>query len=235
MQNRTRMVASPVFAALLAGVIAAAVTRDSARGADECLTEPKQETPAGGHWRFHIDHANQRKCWYLKDESGKPSQAPLPAPASDEASPQSAADAHAELPAATPPSPQPRWISPAGFVKPDITAAAVAGSFARDTTAPGPARDPSAPIRLSENDVKTAGDGAAAAQLPAAPPPVVLERVVDQGAADEPPTHQAAENPLLTMIGLYLIGLGCAIIAICLVFKVATGAQILPHDVLSRR
>jgi hypothetical protein len=229
------MVASPVFAALLAGVIATAVTHDSARGADECLTEPKQETPAGGHWRYHIDHANQRKCWYLKDESGKASQAPLAAPATDEAIPQSAADAHAELPAATPPSPQPRWISPAGFVKPDMVAPAGAGSFARDTAVPTPARDLSAPIRLSENDAKPAGDGAAAAQLPAAPPPVLLERVVDRGAADKPPAHETAENPLLTLIGLYMIGLGCAIIAICLVFKFATGAQLFPHDVLSRR
>jgi hypothetical protein len=38
---------------------------DTAR-ADDCLTSPNSPAPQGSHWFYHIDQANQRKCWYLR-------------------------------------------------------------------------------------------------------------------------------------------------------------------------
>lgn len=43
------------------GFVAAA---DIAR-ADDCLTAPNSPAPVGSHWYYHMDQANQRKCWYL--------------------------------------------------------------------------------------------------------------------------------------------------------------------------
>lgn len=37
----------------------------NAAQADDCLTAPKSAGPAGSHWYYRLDRANQRKCWYL--------------------------------------------------------------------------------------------------------------------------------------------------------------------------
>jgi len=42
-----------------------------ARAADDCLTGPNKATPAGGHWRYHLERGTGRKCWYLGDEAAK--------------------------------------------------------------------------------------------------------------------------------------------------------------------
>jgi hypothetical protein len=55
--------------AVCAGVIATvlAFNPHHARGADDCLTEPNRDPPEGRHWFYHVDRANNRKCWYLGD------------------------------------------------------------------------------------------------------------------------------------------------------------------------
>jgi hypothetical protein len=55
--------------AACAGVIATVVAfnPDHARGADDCLVEPNRDPPEGRHWFYHVDRANNRKCWYLGD------------------------------------------------------------------------------------------------------------------------------------------------------------------------
>jgi hypothetical protein len=68
---------------------------------DNCLANPKAETPAGSHWFYHTDHANKRNCWYLKREDGGVAQA-VPQQSQPVATPQPAAkpsfaDARAEL------------------------------------------------------------------------------------------------------------------------------------------
>jgi hypothetical protein len=42
-----------------------------ARAADDCLANPDKATPAGGHWRYHIERGTGRKCWYLANEGAK--------------------------------------------------------------------------------------------------------------------------------------------------------------------
>jgi hypothetical protein len=51
---------------ILAGMIAVALalTTGPAAAAD-CVTDPNRDAPTGQHWYFHLDHATDRKCWYL--------------------------------------------------------------------------------------------------------------------------------------------------------------------------
>src|SRR6202035_4692215 len=81
----------------------------SASGAvEECLTTPKDETPAGKHWYYRSERGTKRQCWYLRDEGETSSQTTTLRPAwraAPEVAPdraaklaRSAADAHAELP-----------------------------------------------------------------------------------------------------------------------------------------
>ena len=49
-----------------AGMIGAALTiavRPAV--AADCVAEPNRDAPPGQHWYYHLDHANDRKCWYL--------------------------------------------------------------------------------------------------------------------------------------------------------------------------
>ncbi|MFZ0763836.1 hypothetical protein [Bradyrhizobium sp.] len=75
------------------------MARGETPAADSCLSSPQGETPPGGHWRYHIDHANKRNCWYLRLEDGGVSQAipqnsqPSPSPIAKP----SVADARAEF------------------------------------------------------------------------------------------------------------------------------------------
>jgi hypothetical protein len=52
--------------AISAGMIAAALAvASSPAAAADCVTEPNRDAPVGQHWYFHLDHATDRKCWYL--------------------------------------------------------------------------------------------------------------------------------------------------------------------------
>lgn len=53
-----------------------------ARAADDCLANPDKATPAGGHWRYHIERGTGRKCWYVANEGA---QAEPAKPDADEA------------------------------------------------------------------------------------------------------------------------------------------------------
>src|SRR5258705_10439500 len=105
MPNRTKTAVLPIFAAFLASVFSTAI----ACAADDCLSEPKHQTPPGGHWYYRIDGPNHRKCWFLGDEGQKVSQAGSPRPSSALPLPRrtaaaihpSLADAHAERPKRT--------------------------------------------------------------------------------------------------------------------------------------
>ncbi|MDR3466015.1 MAG: hypothetical protein P4M07_08740, partial [Xanthobacteraceae bacterium] len=120
MQSRARTVASSLVAALLVAAIPAFAGDDAARGAGDCLSKPRDDTPAGAHWRYRVDHANHRNCWYLKDDSARkdasnPGESvaadaaaspareaasdPMPreAPQAEEAIPPASANARAEL------------------------------------------------------------------------------------------------------------------------------------------
>ena len=71
MPSRTAKSAPAIFVSILASLPLTTMARgEPANVADSCLSSPKAETPPGGHWRYHIDHANKRNCWYLRLEDG---------------------------------------------------------------------------------------------------------------------------------------------------------------------
>jgi hypothetical protein len=111
MSSRAARIASAVFATILTGAPFTAILQVAADAAENCRTEPGDQTPEGKHWYYRIEHPSNRQCWYLRDLDGRPAQAGLAQrperavePKAETPAPQrSLADAHAELP-----WPQPR-------------------------------------------------------------------------------------------------------------------------------
>jgi hypothetical protein len=107
MRNRTAKFVSIIIAGLFAGVtLTASLTATPASAADECLAAPKDQTPRGSHWRYHIEHPSNRHCWYLREDEPQAQTAqpksfasakPV-APKAEAAMPGTVANARAELP-----------------------------------------------------------------------------------------------------------------------------------------
>jgi hypothetical protein len=181
MSRRAARIASAIFINVLAGVPLVMTARAETVPAEDCLLNPKGETPPGSHWRYHIDHVNKRNCWYLRREDGsvaqaapQPSQAPQPQPAPppQPAAKPSFADAHAEL-------------RPQATVRGDIAAPAPPAS------APNPANSAGSNSSPTNSSVWSATAAvatrwpdvpAAASQTPAAPPPAPADDVTPPSA-----------------------------------------------------
>ena len=106
MANRTAKFVSAIFASLLAGAPLTTISQGTAREADDCLSEPKDQTPQGSHWYYRLEHGTKRQCWYLREERDRLSQTAKPhsppsaksiAPKAEASTQGSIADAHAEL------------------------------------------------------------------------------------------------------------------------------------------
>ena len=169
---------------------------DTAR-ADDCLTAPNSPAPQGTHWYYHVDRADQRKCWYVRASSQPAQQAA--AQATSEAAP--AAQTHS-MPVSSGPMPAtagasaPMSISPGNSaprlphvrilaVKPKLVAAistttdkSVQGSGQEGSTGPS-IPEPPAP-KASTTNAQAAGPA------PAAPAtwPDVLPTVATVGAPE---------------------------------------------------
>lgn len=152
MSNLSAKFASALLLGTVAGVAAAtALPPGPALAADNCLREPKTDTPTpqGKHWRYRTERGTGHKCWYLReeDESADDAAAAIPAtkPArrSDAATSHSIADAHAELAPRTrvtddTPAPQVASAAPSvPSVWPSPAAKAPAAN-SETTTAPNP-------------------------------------------------------------------------------------------------
>jgi hypothetical protein len=86
-QEKTRMSKRFDYVpAVSAGVLATVIAFSThARSADDCIAEPNRDPPAGHHWYYHVDHANNRKCWRLGDavaQRASPESVPPPPPVS---------------------------------------------------------------------------------------------------------------------------------------------------------
>lgn len=240
MSNRTAKFVSAIFASFLAGAPLTTVSPGAARAAGDCLSEPKATTPEGSHWYFRIDHANQRKCWYVRSE-GKVSQvtAPtsvLPKPASpktvtaktDTAMQPSVANARAEFP-----WPQTRIEPEAGTAPAPQTPAANAGN-ANTQGSPIAARWPGqADISAVANPQPTTSMTVASVPsiAKAAAPPATVA-MVPLVAADASSKSQFGSLQWLTIImgGLSLAGvMGSAI------FRIGSRRWTGPREIQSRR
>jgi hypothetical protein len=103
MSNRSAISVAALFASILTGASFTSVTdvhAQAAAAADNCLTAPKDKTPAGSHWRYRLERGTKRQCWYLRDENDKSARA-----APQDASTDEAAESAAAEPAAPPPRP----------------------------------------------------------------------------------------------------------------------------------
>jgi hypothetical protein len=106
MPNRTAKFASAILAGFIVGGLLTTASPGAARAGAGCLSGPKDEAPPGKHWYYRIDHATERHCWYLREESEAVLQAEAPSSsrsvrpvAPSEVAPiqPSVADARAEL------------------------------------------------------------------------------------------------------------------------------------------
>jgi hypothetical protein len=106
MSNLQAKLASAVLIGVAANVCMMATPGGAARAADNCITEPRDETPQGKHWYFRIERGTGRHCWYLRGEDEAPARTPSAEPVAaakptsptvGNAPPRSLADAHAEL------------------------------------------------------------------------------------------------------------------------------------------
>jgi hypothetical protein len=63
-----------VPAILVVPLATALVTVQTSRAepaVDECKTKPDSSAPAGSHWYYRVNRADQRHCWYLGPEGAK--------------------------------------------------------------------------------------------------------------------------------------------------------------------
>jgi len=62
------------FALVSTGMIGGALGAgaDNASAADDCVTESNLVPPKGSRWYYHMDHATNRKCWYIATLASAP-------------------------------------------------------------------------------------------------------------------------------------------------------------------
>jgi hypothetical protein len=101
MSNRSAKFVAALFASILAAATLTSVTDIRAQAAaDNCVTAPKDKTPAGSHWYYRLERGTKRQCWYLRDENDKSARAAPQDSSTDDAPVSAAAD-----PAPPPPRP----------------------------------------------------------------------------------------------------------------------------------
>lgn len=70
MPNRAAKFGPMLIASFLASAAFISMSPGETSAADECLSAPKETTPAGGHWYFRIEHPSNRHCWYVRSAGG---------------------------------------------------------------------------------------------------------------------------------------------------------------------
>jgi hypothetical protein len=212
MPSRSARFASALFASILAGTPITTISLSTARAADECLSGPKEQTPAGDHWYYRIDHASKRHCWYLREEGEKLSQsaAPNSSPSAKPVAPMPAtamqpwiADAHAELPAQTRIDPPDRGVArteamPSDFAIRENSTAAPDAETQRSIVA---SRWPNQPdVEPSTNPAPGKGNQIAEVSSTTRPQPSNVAAGALAAAAVETPTYSVPMQ-LAALIG----------------------------------
>jgi hypothetical protein len=67
MLMRTAKPVTAVIAGFLAGAPLTTISIGAAWASDNCLPAPTEQAPAGSHWYYRTDRANQRECWYIRE------------------------------------------------------------------------------------------------------------------------------------------------------------------------
>src|ERR1700759_2967893 len=106
MSNVQARLASAFLLSVAASVGLMAGPVNAVRAADNCVTEPGNESSQGKHWYYRIERGTGRHCWYLRGENEASARTPgaepvasaRPAPATSGNAPQrTLADARAEF------------------------------------------------------------------------------------------------------------------------------------------
>jgi hypothetical protein len=79
MSKRVNSCAKAASAGLLATLVMLG-TNPAVIAADDCLAGPDRPPAPGGHWYYRLDHAANRKCWYLVGPAARTPAAEVPAP-----------------------------------------------------------------------------------------------------------------------------------------------------------
>jgi hypothetical protein len=226
MSNRSAISVAALFASILAGASLTSATDSRAQAAaDNCLTAPKDKTPAGSHWYYRLERGTKRQCWYLRQENDKSARAApqdssaddTPASAAADPAPppprpvvrKSVANAHAELTSAQPrvdqdpvaaPEPRTADIAPAPVFQNNPVA-----SFPNTTTPSSTVatRWPDSSGVSSSNTFRTAAaepQTAPPEDNPAATQPVPEPAPVALAAADSSMAKQSASMQMLFLV-----------------------------------
>jgi hypothetical protein len=104
-RKRAMGLSAAIFGGVVAG-LALSLVPQTAVQADDCLAAPDGQPAPGGHWRYRIDHATNRHCWYVQGDDRDlaplaPSSAKPAAPPTRASLQPFVADARAEI---TPPA-----------------------------------------------------------------------------------------------------------------------------------
>jgi hypothetical protein len=234
MSNRSAKFVAALFASILAGATLTSVTDIRAQAAaDNCLTAPKDKTPAGSHWYYRLERGTKRQCWYLRDENDKSARAAPQDSSADDAPEAAAADpapppprpvvrksvanAHAELTSAQ----QHVEQEPAAVPEPRTVGIAPAPMFQNSPAANAPdTTTPSSTVATRWPDssgVISSNTFTAAAAEPAAAPPETDQAATQPAPAPAPVALAAADSSMAkqsaSMQMLFLVMAGALTLA----------------------
>ncbi len=216
MPKRTAKFASAAFVIILAGIPLATMTHGETAPSDDCLSAPKAETPAGGHWHYRVDHANKRNCWYLRSEGGQSQAAQSTSPAPSAAKP-SVADARAEFRARTSREDSPATSPPAAVNPPANAPASAPWPATPSSEATTAAVAPRWPAPATTDPASNAASGTAnSADNPPQAPANLPTAAAASASADspEPVQHGAIPGLIAAAIGaLAFAGAAAVLIA----------------------
>jgi hypothetical protein len=228
MSNKPAKFAGAIFVALIAGLGLITVPH-AASAADECLTDPNGPTPAGKHWRYHIERGTGRHCWYLRgaddaatataatdqsaaanDDEGSSTkdQAPVSrraAKTADAPATRSISDARAELPA-RPQADDSRSAAPAARPAPQIAANASVFPDPQAVLGTKPAASAAPSADAASPDTDTQPDTTASITPTPAPSPVLGTQAPSLGAGPLGDRHLGS-LPMLLLVAFGALGL----------------------------
>jgi len=173
MSKRVTSFVPAVSTGLFVAVIVLGANR-SAVAADDCLAAPNRPPAPGGHWYYHLDRGNDRKCWYLVEPDAR-------APAAEAMQPQPAPEPSSQ------PTPQP------GF---GAFFSTLSTGFSGATATQPPAPDARGPQAAPADDLKNTEAAPARDLHPARRPAAVtaLAPKPHQPAHARPPEEHADEH-----------------------------------------
>jgi hypothetical protein len=216
MAKRTAKFVSVIFAGLLGSAALAAVPSGAVPTADDCLSGPKDHTPAGGHWRYRIDHATKRHCWYLGNEREKLSQAAAPnsspsakpeAPETETTVQPSIANAHAELPAQPAIEPPARNDVPVAATPADVTPPENSA-----TTSAGNAESQRSIIASRWPDPSEALASTSSVPVQTQPAIATEQFATADSSSSQPPTHSVQMLLAAILAALALAGIAASLV-----------------------